>query len=213
MLCSCCCGSGACRNLKETSALHPENPAPKIVSPDSGAWRLGGPWGCEILVWTACQRRAMSRARYLDPHGGGMWLDEALDDRRREAIKIRSRPRPLRPGVGSGRRRLKTLKPMLSRALLAAHPVASTSLTRRFNTNRKAALVPLGQNTAEGDSISRPHCTSPGLHVLAPLALANRTSHWIRTHRLDHNKKSIHPRRVWPAWPVWRCLVLSGHCC
>lgn len=27
-----------------------------------------------------------------------MWLDEALDDRQREAIKIRSRPRPLRPG-------------------------------------------------------------------------------------------------------------------
>lgn len=35
---------------------------------------------------------------YLDPHRVGMWLDEALDDRRREAIKIRSRPRPLRPG-------------------------------------------------------------------------------------------------------------------
>lgn len=99
-----CCGSGACRNLKETSALHPENPAPKIVSPDSGAWRLGGPWGREIgsgpraEAGRGWQRRTNESGCYLDPHGVGMWLDEALDDRRREAIKIRSRPRPLRPG-------------------------------------------------------------------------------------------------------------------
>lgn len=47
-----------------------------------------------------------------------MWLDEALDDRRREAIKIRSRPRPLRPGEAADGAVSKTLKPTLSKPQL-----------------------------------------------------------------------------------------------
>lgn len=46
-----------------------------------------------------------------------MWLDEALDDRRREAIKIRSRPRPLRPGEAADGAVSSALKPVLSKAL------------------------------------------------------------------------------------------------
>jgi hypothetical protein len=62
---------------------------------------MGGGWGREIRVWTVARSSLNclnESGCYLDPHGDGMWLDEALDDRRRGAIKIRSRPRPLRPG-------------------------------------------------------------------------------------------------------------------
>lgn len=70
-----------------------------------------------------------------------MWLDEALDDRRREAIKIRSRAKTPEAGRGSGRRRLKKFETHAVKASAAArpHPCA-----RRLNTNRNAALVPLG---------------------------------------------------------------------
>lgn len=64
----------------------------------------------------------MSRGCYLDPHGGGMWLDEALDDRRREAIKIRSRAKTPEAGRGSGRRRLKKFETHAVKASAAARP-------------------------------------------------------------------------------------------
>lgn len=70
-----------------------------------------------------------------------MWLDEALDDRRREAIKIRSRAKTPEAGRGSGRRRLKCFETHAVKAICCR---PSTSLPRRLNTNRNAALVPLG---------------------------------------------------------------------
>lgn len=146
-----CCGSGACRNLKETSAIHPKNPALKIVSPDSAAWRLGGPWGALGVHWGReiwSGPWAMSRSRvvcYLDPHGVGMWLDEALDDRRREAIKIRSKAwqaKTPEAGRGSGRRRLNFFE---THAVKASAAAIHTLATRRISTNRNPAfLLPLG---------------------------------------------------------------------
>lgn len=87
--------------LKKLLLFIPKTLPRRLFRPTRALGVLGGPWGREIGSGPYCivgTGRTNESGCYLDPHGVGMWLDEALDDRRREAIKIRSRPRPLRPG-------------------------------------------------------------------------------------------------------------------
>lgn len=60
-----CCAVAAvlvlAETLKKLLLFRPENPAPKIVSPDSGAWRtLAGHGGVKLGLdhWTLCQNES-----------------------------------------------------------------------------------------------------------------------------------------------------------